>query len=34
MQSKVTFHLMQVLMGMQSGASGSDAPVLTIPISG
>jgi len=32
--SKATFLLMQVLMGMQSGASTSGAPVLTIPISG
>ena len=34
LQSKATFLLMQVLMGMQSGASGSGAPILTIPVSG
>ena len=34
LQSKSTFLLIQVLMGMQSGASNSGAPVLTIPISG
>ena len=33
-QSKTTFLLMQVLMGMQSGASSSGAPILTIPVSG
>jgi len=34
LQSKATFLLMQVLMGMQSGASSSGGPVLTIPVSG
>ncbi len=34
LQSKATFLLMQVLMGMQSGASTTGAPVLTIPVSG
>lgn len=34
LQSKATFLLMQVLMGMQSGATSQGAPVLTIPISG
>jgi len=34
LQSKATFLLMQVLMGMQSGATSTGAPVLTIPISG
>ncbi|MBT5410094.1 MAG: hypothetical protein HOK75_07515 [Phycisphaerae bacterium] len=33
LQSKATFLLIQMLMGMQSGASSSGAPVLTIPIS-
>ena len=34
LQSKATFLLIQVLMGMQSGATSSGAPVLTIPVSG
>ncbi len=34
LQSKATFLLMEVLMGMQSGASTTGAPVLTIPVSG
>lgn len=34
LQSKATFLLMQVLMGMQSGATSNGGPVLTIPISG
>jgi hypothetical protein len=33
LQSKATILLIQVLMGMQSGASSSGAPILTIPIS-
>ena len=33
LQSKATFLLIQILMGMQSGASSSGAPVLTIPLS-
>ena len=33
MQSKAAFLFMQVLMGMQSGATSSGRPVLTIPIS-
>ena len=33
LQSKATFLLIQVLTGMQSGASSNGAPVLTIPIS-
>jgi hypothetical protein len=33
LQSKASFLLIQVLMGMQSGSSSSGAPVLTIPIS-
>jgi len=33
LQSKATFLLIQMLMGMQSGASSSGAPVLTIPLS-
>lgn len=33
LQSKATFLLMQVLMGMQSGATSNGTPVLTIPIS-
>lgn len=34
LQSKATFFLIQVLMGMQSGSSNSGSPVLTIPVSG
>ena len=34
LQSKATFLLIQVLMGMQSGTTSSGAPVLTIPVSG
>ena len=33
LQTKATFLLIQILMGMQSGASSSGAPVLTIPLS-
>jgi len=33
LQSKATFLLIQVMLGMQSGASTTGAPVLTIPLS-